>query len=90
MGGARWDETQGSIVETVADVGYSRMPTIRVEPSLHSKPRCTYNCPLYRSELDGGSTLGRANNWIGDIPLASEEEEKWTERGVALFLEPPK
>lgn len=86
---ARWDNLEGRFIETGANEPSSKLPTLEVIPTMDKKEEKAYDCPVYRTSLQGSSITGRPQNFIGHVPLPSEEDPtSWVKKGVAMFLRP--
>jgi dynein heavy chain, axonemal len=89
--GARWNDTQHTLAESIPKVLYSLAPTMWFKPmkreDLHIVPH--YNCPVYKTSDRRGvlSTTGHSTNFICFIRMPSPDipESHWVLRGVCLL-----
>jgi dynein heavy chain len=96
MDGARFDDTDGVVAESLPKVLFSDIPYIHVTPREVSKDltdrKSVYPSPLYKTSERKGtlSTTGHSTNFVMTIllPIAKQHNEKyWTKRGVACLTQ---
>jgi dynein heavy chain len=96
MDGARWDNIDAVICESLPKVLFSIMPHIHLIPCEATKEKAekkhVYNAPIYKTSERKGtlSTSGHNTNYIlpAQLPMAKQHTEKfWTKRGVALITQ---
>jgi len=96
MDGARWDDTENVIAESVPKVLFTEMPHVYLIPCETSKDttnkKLVYTAPIYKTSERKGtlSTTGHSTNFVMPIllPISSNHSEKhWTKRGVACLTQ---
>eukprot|EP00929_Paragymnodinium_shiwhaense_P038462 TRINITY_DN20312_c0_g2_i4.p1 TRINITY_DN20312_c0_g2~~TRINITY_DN20312_c0_g2_i4.p1 ORF type:complete len:4213 (-),score=1296.02 TRINITY_DN20312_c0_g2_i4:279-12917(-) len=94
--GARWDDIEGVVAESLPKVLFSEMPHFHLIPCEVSKDatvrKTTYPAPIYKTSERKGtlSTSGHNTNYVmtAMLPMAvSHTEKHWTKRGVALLTQ---
>lgn len=96
MDGARWDDAEGVIAESLPKVLFSAVPTLHLTPCEAAKDptdrRAIYPSPLYKTSGRKGTltTTGHSTNFVMTLmlPITKMHTEKyWTKRGVACLLQ---
>ncbi|CAK9049407.1 unnamed protein product [Durusdinium trenchii] len=96
MDGARWDDTEGVIAESLPKVLFSAVPTVHLTPCEATKDptdrKAVYPSPLYKTSGRKGTltTTGHSTNFVMTLmlPITKMHTEKyWTKRGVACLLQ---
>jgi dynein heavy chain, axonemal len=96
MDGARWDDVEGVIAESLPKVLYSDMPPVHLTPCEASKDttdkRTVYPSPVYKTSERKGvlSTTGHSTNFVMTmlLPMSKQHSEKyWAKRGVACLTQ---
>merc|ERR1719375_476743 len=96
MDGARWDDTDGVIAESLPKVLFDSMPHIHILPCESSKDptdkKSMYTSPVYKTSERKGtlSTTGHSTNFVMSmlLPMSKQHNEKyWTKRGVACLTQ---
>jgi len=94
--GARWDDDDSVIAESLPKVLFSGLPTIHLTPCETSKDptdrRTVYPSPLYKTSGRKGTltTTGHSTNFVMTLllPITKQHTEKyWAKRGVACLLQ---
>jgi dynein heavy chain len=95
--GARWDSSEGALVEPLRRELYSEMPLIWLKPNtakkvaqMHAQNKMIYPCPVYKTSRRAGtlSTTGHSTNFVLTIYLKSKHHERhWVKRGTALLTQ---
>ncbi|CAE7026689.1 Dnah1, partial [Symbiodinium sp. CCMP2456] len=92
--GARWDDDDSVIAESLPKVLFSGLPTIHLTPCETSKDptdrRTVYPSPLYKTSGRKGTltTTGHSTNFVMTLllPITKQHTEKyWAKRGVACL-----
>ena len=90
MEGARWSESENTIVESNPKELYTSMPPIYFKPIVNKPPAAgVYRCPVYKTLTRAGtlSTTGHSTNFVLPIELPSNVDgEHWIKRGVACLV----
>jgi len=96
MDGARWDDTDGVIAESLPKVLFDSIPHIHILPCESSKDptdkKSMYTSPVYKTSERKGtlSTTGHSTNFVMSmlLPMSKQHNEKyWTKRGVACLTQ---
>jgi dynein heavy chain len=96
MDGARWDDTDQVIAESLPKVLFDSIPHIHVVPCESAKDqtdrKTVYMAPVYKTSERKGtlSTTGHSTNFVMPmlIPIAKQHNEKyWAKRGVACLTQ---
>ena len=96
MDGARWDDNDGVMAESLPKVLFSALPTLHLTPCEVSKDptdrRTVYPSPLYKTSGRKGTltTTGHSTNFVMTLllPITKQHTEKyWAKRGVACLLQ---
>jgi dynein heavy chain len=96
MDGARWDDVDGVVAESLPKVLMSDIPHIHVTPREASKDTTdrnrVYPSPIYKTSERKGvlSTTGHSTNFVMTLllPISKQHNEKfWTKRGVACLTQ---
>eukprot|EP00933_Yihiella_yeosuensis_P058536 TRINITY_DN5909_c0_g2_i4.p1 TRINITY_DN5909_c0_g2~~TRINITY_DN5909_c0_g2_i4.p1 ORF type:complete len:331 (+),score=76.89 TRINITY_DN5909_c0_g2_i4:219-1211(+) len=94
MDGARWDDAEGVVAESLPKVLHSNIPHIHLTPCEASKDptdrKTVYPSPVYKTSERKGvlSTTGHSTNFVMtmSLPMAKQHTEKyWAKRGVACL-----
>jgi len=94
--GARWDDAEGCVAESLPKVLFSELPHVRMIPCEAAKdttdPKAVYPSPIYKTSERKGvlSTTGHSTNFVTTIllPISKQHDEKyWTKRGVACLTQ---
>jgi dynein heavy chain len=94
--GARWDDNEGVIAESLPKVLFDSIPHIHIVPCETSKDttdkKMMYTSPVYKTSERKGtlSTTGHSTNFVMSmlLPIARQHNEKyWTKRGVACLTQ---
>ncbi|KAL0281201.1 UNVERIFIED_CONTAM: hypothetical protein PYX00_002260 [Menopon gallinae] len=83
MEGARWDVTQGVIMDSRLKELFPTMPVINIRAITQDKQdlRNMYECPVYKTRTRGPTYV-----WTFNLKT-KEKPAKWTLAGVALLLQ---
>jgi dynein heavy chain len=87
--GARWDEEQSKLEESLPKILFSPAPLMLLEPCEEQKTFPHYECPLYRTPERRGvlATTGHSTNFVMELMIPSDKpQEHWVRRGVAFLL----
>lgn len=89
--GARWDENNQQLAESLPKQLFSPAPLIWLLPCESSKKahNPSYSCPLYRTTERRGvlATTGHSSNFVFNVDMPSDKpQEFWVRRGVAMLL----
>jgi dynein heavy chain len=96
MDGARWDDQEGVIAESLPKILKDALPHIHIIPCETAKDptdkKAVYTSPVYKTSERKGtlSTTGHSTNFVMSIflPIAKQHNEKyWTKRGVACLTQ---
>jgi len=96
MDGARWDDTEGVIAESLPKVLFAELPHIHLTPVETTKDnvdkKLVYPSPVYKTSERKGvlSTTGHSTNFVMTmlLPISKQHNEKyWTKRGVACLCQ---
>merc|ERR1712150_184356 len=96
MDGARWDDQDGVIAESLAKVLFDSLPYLHLNPCETHKDatdkRLIYVSPMYKTSERKGvlSTTGHSTNFVMPmmLPISKQHSEKyWTKRGVACLTQ---
>jgi len=96
MDGARWDDAEGVVAESMPKVLFSELPHVHMIPCEASKDKtdqkAVYPSPIYKTSERKGvlSTTGHSTNFVTTIllPISKQHDEKyWTKRGVACLTQ---
>jgi len=96
MEGARWDDAEGVINESIPKVLFSEIPMIHLTPCELARDttdkKMVYPSPLYKTSERKGtlSTTGHSTNFVVTLllPISKTHNEKyWTKRGVACLTQ---
>merc|ERR1712194_791584 len=96
MDGARWDDNEGCIAESLPKALFSEMPHVHLIPCEATKNKtdmkAVYPSPLYKTSERKGmlSTTGHSTNFVMTflLPMAKQHSEKyWTKRGVVCLTQ---
>jgi len=94
--GARWDDQDGVIAESLPKVLCSELPSVHLVPCQESEDTTdkstVYHSPVYKTSERKGvlSTTGHSTNFVMTmkLPIAKQHSEKyWTKRGVACLTQ---
>jgi dynein heavy chain len=96
LDGARWDDQEGVIGESLPKVLFDTIPHIHIVPCESAKDptdrKSVYMSPVYKTSERKGtlSTTGHSTNFVMPmlIPIAKQHNEKyWAKRGVACLTQ---
>jgi dynein heavy chain len=96
LDGARWDDHEGVLAESMPKVLFDSIPHIHIVPCESAKDttdkKAVYTSPLYKTSERKGtlSTTGHSTNFVMPllIPIAKQHNEKyWAKRGVACLTQ---
>eukprot|EP00931_Biecheleriopsis_adriatica_P034701 TRINITY_DN20021_c0_g4_i1.p1 TRINITY_DN20021_c0_g4~~TRINITY_DN20021_c0_g4_i1.p1 ORF type:complete len:4150 (-),score=1074.99 TRINITY_DN20021_c0_g4_i1:152-12580(-) len=96
LDGARWDDRESVIAESLPKVLFSELPMIHMVPCEASKDatdkKSVYPSPVYKTSERKGtlSTTGHSTNFVMTLllPMAKQHTEKyWAKRGLACLTQ---
>ena len=88
---ARWDDKEGSLVESLPGELVSQAPIIWLKPTTSDKEdHFPFKCPVYKTSERRGqlSTTGHSTNFVMNIRVPTERSQShWKQRGAAMLTQ---